>query len=771
VSLDGELGVAPLNGRLKYAAKDVKLRAAARYLANLIDAAIDGSSDVSGVLDIASSESGVQLALREVAVVGTGISVRGPGPQGAALDIARLAIEGGEIDLVRRAMTFTKISVDAPRTVVRRLADGTLNWVQVVKRPAAGETREITSASPPTPWSIAVREAEIARGDVQFEDRATEPAVKLRASAIAGTVRNIFGDGSEPAEFALRTRFGSGGTLVVNGGVRWDAPSANVRIDARNLDVAALRPYVAARLNGEVASAEASAKGTLTVSKPKADAALQAAYSGSVRLSNFYALDGASNDLLKWQALDIDKVAVKIGDAPPIVDLGKITLHDFFARVIVSEQGRLNLLDLVKRDSTPAGEATKTVAAPSDPATQPRPTIRIAAIELARGNVNFTDNFVKPNYTANMTALGGTVSALASDSIEPATMELSGKIDDEAPVQIGGRLNPLAPTVFLDIEGSTKGVDLPRLTSYSIKYAGYPIVKGKLSMDVKYKIEDQKLTASNHLFLDQLTFGERVESPTATKLPVLLAVSLLKNSRGEIDINLPISGTLNDPKFSIGGLIVQVIVNLLTKIVTAPFSLLAAAFGGGGEELGYIEFAPGAATLTAAQTQRLQTLAKALNDRPGLRLDIIGRVDPTTDTEGILRSKYDAKLKAAKVRQLVRAGGESVDPAKVTIAEGERPALITAVYAEEKIPDKPRNFIGMAKTLPAAEMEALIRANLAVVPEDLRALANQRASAVRNVLETEGKISRERLFLVEPKLTAEGIKDQGAKTRVDFSLK
>jgi hypothetical protein len=308
------------------------------------------------------------------------------------------------------------------------------------------------------------------------------------------------------------------------------------------------------------------------------------------------------------------------------------------------------------------------------------------------------------------------------------------------------------------------------MTPYSVKYAGYPIVKGKLSMDVKYKVEDQKLTASNHLFLDQLTFGDKVESPTATKLPVLLAVSLLKNSKGEIDINLPISGTLDDPKFSVGGIIVQVIVNLLTKIVTAPFTVLAAAFGGG-EELGYIEFAAGSATLAPEQKKRLETLSKALNDRPALKLDIIGRVDPAADTDGVRRAKYDAKLKAAKVRQTVRAGGDSIDPAKIVISDAEKPALIAAVYSDEEIPNKPRNVIGFAKTIPAPEMEQLILANLAVTPEDLRALANQRASAVRNQLESEGKVSRERLFLVEPKLTGEGIQDKGAKTRVDFSLK
>jgi hypothetical protein len=288
-------------------------------------------------------------------------------------------------------------------------------------------------------------------------------------------------------------------------------------------------------------------------------------------------------------------------------------------------------------------------------------------------------------------------------------------------------------------------------------------------MDVKYKVEAQKLQASNHLFIDQLTFGDKVDSPTATKLPVLLAVSLLKNTRGEIDINLPISGSLDDPKFSVGGIIVQVIVNLLAKAVTAPFALLAAAFGGG-EELGYVEFAPGATTLGEAQVKRLDTLAKALNDRPGLKLDIIGRVEPQADAGGVRRAKYESKLRAVKVRQLTR-GGESVDPTKVTISDQERPALIAAVYSDEKIPDKPRNVIGIAKTIPAPEMEQLILKSLAATPDDLRALANARAAAVRDHLEHTGKVPRERLFLVEPNLTAGGIKDKGAPTRVDFSLK
>ncbi len=606
----------------------------------------------------------------------------------------------------------------------------------------------------------------------------------------------------------MRTRLGSGGSLALNGGAQWKPLAADLRVDARSLEVSAVRPYLASRINATLARAELSGRGRVTLARADGAAPLRASYLGNARIGNLHLLDaGGENDLLRWQVLDLDRIEARVGEGPLHLGLGSLALSDFYARVIVSEQGSLNLVDLFRRKEAKAtsgaeprpaaagskasadtdmpvdremagnavaGErgdrkATSQVGTTADPAT-PRPVIRIGAMSFTRGNVNFTDNFIKPNYTANITGLGGTVTTLASDSAEPATLMLAGRIDDDAPVDIGGRLNPLAPTLFLDIEGRTKGVDLPRLTPYSIKYAGYPIVKGKLSMEVSYKVDNGKLAANNHLFLDQLTFGDKVESPTATKLPVLLAVSLLKNSKGEIDLNLPISGTLSDPKFSVGSVIIQVIVNLLTKVVTAPFTLLAAAFGGG-EELGYIEFGPGAAALKDDQVKRLDTLAKALNDRPALKLDIIGRVDPAVDAEGTRKAKFDSRLKAAKIRAQVRAGSAAVDPATVTIAAEERPALIAAVYADEDIANKPRNFIGIAKTIPVPEMEALILSHLDATPEDLRALANQRATAVRNHLEAQGKVSRERLFLVEPRLNAEGIQDKGARTRVDFSLK
>ena len=224
-----------------------------------------------------------------------------------------------------------------------------------------------------------------------------------------------------------------------------------------------------------------------------------------------------------------------------------------------------------------------------------------------------------------------------------------------------GHIAPFGKELSLDIAAKAHDIDLPALSTYSVKYAGYGIEKGKLTFDVRYQVENRKLTAENHLVLDQLTFGERVESPTATKLPVLLAVALLKDSRGVIDIRLPIGGSLDDPKFSVGGLVIRVIVNLIAKAVTAPFALLAAAFGGG-EELSTLTFAAGSAELAPEAQKRIDTLGKALADRPGLKLEVGGHADPAGDREALRHAVVDDAIKRAKMKALVSGGyGACVD--------------------------------------------------------------------------------------------------------------
>jgi hypothetical protein len=806
VSLDGSLALAPLKGELNCTADDVQLRATARYLAQVFNGTLEGSTAVRGKLVVVKEGEQVQIALRDVAIDGRQIVLRGP--QGAQLSIARLAMQGGELDFTKRAMRAASITIDTPRVAARRLPDGSINWQQVAKAdvekalraqaPADGKEGSKAAAvkdmAPPS-WGVTLDAIELLNGNVAWEDASVTPAAKMALSALHMTIRNVTPGGTTPMQVSLRSN-SSGvtkGQLALDGSVRPQPLQTDLRVNLRNVDLAPARSYLNTVLNAVFLRGEVTARSRVQLAAQQ-DGPMRVKLDGGLRLANLQVLNpDGQDDLLKWQALDVDRIALRLGEGPADVQLGKIALSDFFARVIISAEGRLNLADVVRRRGSDAEAAAaptasaqdaKQVAQPANAKVKqtavpeaaqdsaPRPRIRIERIEVTRGNINFTDNFIRPNYTANLTEITGSVTTLASDATEPATLQLAGSIDREAPVTIDGTLNPLAPKLFLDIKGSTKGVDLPRFTPYAAKYAGYPITKGKLSMEVSYRLDNDQLKANNHLFLDQLTFGERVDSPTATKLPVLLAVALLKNTRGEIDINLPVSGSLNDPKFSVGGIILQVIVNLLAQVVTSPFALLGAAFGSDAE-LGYIDFAPGTATLGAGQVQRVDTLGKALNDRPALRLDIIGRAYSAADTDGLKRAQLEARLRAAKVRQQLRAGGAPAAPDSVTIEPAERNALLAAVYADDKVVKQPRNAIGIARTLPAAEMEQLLLESMAVTPSELRILANARAAAVRDHLEQQAKVPRERLFLVEPKIDVpdEGSNAKAVPTRVDFALK
>jgi hypothetical protein len=337
----------------------------------------------------------------------------------------------------------------------------------------------------------------------------------------------------------------------------------------------------------------------------------------------------------------------------------------------------------------------------------------------------------------------GEVSAVSSRKPEPATLALSGAVDDAAPLRISGKVQPLGPQLFTDIEGSAKGIELSRLTPYAARYAGYGIDKGTLSVTVHYKVDQGKLEASNRIFLDQLTFGEASNSPDAVKLPIRFAVALLQNARGEIDLNLPISGSVNDPKFSIGGIIWQVVVNVITKAVTAPFSLLSG--GDDGEDWGHVPFEAGSAELNDTARKRLEGLAKSLVDHPALKLEATGHAEVAADTLALRQAHLDGLMRAAKSR----ATGQPL--ADTRIAPAEVDTWLNAAYKAADI-TKPRNMLGLAKTLPPAEMRSMLMASAPVNDTSLRDLANARADQVKAFL--SARIAPERVLLtasqVEP---------------------
>jgi hypothetical protein len=472
--------------------------------------------------------------------------------------------------------------------------------------------------------------------------------------------------------------------------------------------------------------------------------------------------------------------------APFALSIDQVSLSDFFARIIIDPTGRINLQD-VKRSETvgqksvteeskpatpnPPVASSKTVVLP--PPTKPAsdiPPIKIKKLTLQGGQIRFTDNFIKPNYTANLMKFGGTVSGLSSDPNSNANVDLKGQVNS-APLAIAGSVNPLKGDLTLDLKAEVHGMELAPLSPYSGRYIGYGIEKGKLSFEVAYKIQDRVLSAQNRLILEQLTLGNKVENSTAGDLPVNFALALLRDRNGVIDINLPIGGSLDDPQFSIGGIIVKVIVNLITKAVTAPFALIGSLFGGG-EELSNLEFAVGRANIDDTGETKLKNMAKMLTDRPALKLEITGRSDPETDREGLKQASIDRKVRALKLKDMV-SRGQSGDLDGLKITPQEYPALLKRVYSAEKFP-KPRNMIGLQKDLPVDEMEKLMVTNTTISDDDLTALANRRAQVVKDWLLQNGKIPEDRLFILASKSGAGAAKEGTASakaSRVDFSLK
>ena len=376
-----------------------------------------------------------------------------------------------------------------------------------------------------------------------------------------------------------------------------------------------------------------------------------------------------------------------------------------------------------------------------------RPVIRFGPMSLVNGRVDFTDNFVKPNYSADLTALTGRLSAFSSTLVDGASgmadLELRGKAQQTAALDIVGKINPLAKPLALDITAKMSGLDLPPLSPYSVRYAGHGIERGKLSMEVRYQVTpDGQLTASNKLVLNQLRFGDEVQG-APNSLPVRLAVALLADRNGVIDVDFPISGSLNDPQFSIGPLIFKAIINLIAKAAVAPFALLTGGFGGDNGESSVIAFDAGSSALSAVAMENLDKVAKALVDRPGLKMTVVGTASLEKERDAYQRQHLRELAQSEKRRIATRAGE---DPADVTpITDAEYPALLAAVYKRADLA-KPRTVIGLTRDLPVVDMENLLLPSIPVDDNAIRELALERGVAVRDHLLTL-KVPADRLFL------------------------
>ena len=621
--------------------------------------------------------------------------------------------------------------------------------------------------------------ADIEAADLYFQ-QSDKPKLHINALSVSDARADL---ATRKASFTLAATLNDKGSLKAGGNVGWAPLSAELDIDMVDADIVATQGMLIERPGMLITKGLASFKGTVAA----AGSPLSATVKGDARITDFNMLDRVTQeDLLRWKELEVSGITAKT--LPLDVAIKSVVQSDFYARIIIMPDGSLRLRDVMapsggtlpmlhaaeqaverqaeqktekKVEKTPSGTVTTATVAEGKPALP----VRIDALVFKNGNINFNDRFIKPNYRANLTQLSGKVGPLYPG--QPGEVAIKGTVNRSAPLEIKGKVDPFGKELYIDLAAKVRGIDMPGFSPYSSRYIGYEIAKGKLSVDLRYFIEKRQLRAENNIFLDQFTLGNKVESPSALSLPVELAVTLLKNSRGEIDINLPVSGSLDDPEFSIGGLIVKVFINLIGKAITAPFALLGNMFGGGAD-LSYVEFAPGRARLTPEAEKNIDAVSKAMQEKTSLKMDIAGVANAETDRNDLRQASVERRVKAQKLADLAKQGKSGGSIRDVEVSAAEYPKYLELAYKAEKF-DKPKNLIGMTKSLPVAEMEKLMQANMPTGDEELLALADRRAREAYRVLLEKG-VPGERMFVVQPRLESapDGKKPGG---RVDFSLR
>ncbi len=637
--------------------------------------------------------------------------------------------------------------------------------------PATGTPAE---EAPPKDWLVQMARAALQGATVSVVDRTPEDPVSVRISPLDITAEGLSTERDRRGRVTVAAVVNKAGKVAVDGSLGLVPLAADCKVDAKAIDLVPFQPYAAETINIVLTGGKASARGTLALATQ--GGAVRTTYAGQALVSKLATVDKASSEeFLSWKSLLLDGMRVRT--APLSVAIREVALTDFYSRLIVTPEGTLNVQEIIRKEE-PAEEADATAGArdnvavaagePSEPAGPPTP-VSIGTVTLQGGKVRFTDYFIKPNYQATFLDVGGRVSGLSSEETKMADVDLRGKLENYAPLGITGKINPLRNDLFVDLKVDFKDMDLSPLTPYSGRYAGYTIEKGKLSLSLSYLIEKRKLDASNSVFLDQFTFGDPVESPDATKLPVRLAVALLKDRSGEIRLDLPVSGSLDDPQFSLGRVILKIIVNLLVKAATSPFALLGAIIGGG-EELSYVEFDYGMDAPGGPGKSKIDALARALHDRPSLKMEIAGYVDAEKDREALRQSIFDRKIRSQKRKDLAGKGGQPPSLDNVVVDAKEYPEYLKRAYRAEKFP-KPRNIIGMLKDLPVPEMEKLMFTHIQVTDDDLRLLSQRRAQAVKDALVATNLVEPERIFLVEPGTLVPEHREKVRDSRVEFILR
>ena len=703
------------------------------------------------------------------------------GTAGAEPDLRLDAVimEGGRFDLGAMQLSMDRIGLEGGHVNVVRGADGAINLADLAPPPptaAVAEKPDVPETKGPD-LGFLVQAVDLKDFSTSFSDHTVQtdaPVVQL--DAIHATLTHV--DGKSPMDFSTGFAVRQGGQFTAKGVVDPIGPAVQAELELAGLAVPIFQPYTNPHANIYLQSGTVSTRGQFGFQGEGLKPAMS--FAGNLKMADFwFSRPDYSDEKHGWQKLTVSKINFKL--SPDSLYIADVQFQGSSSKMVIDEAGRVNFA-LMAREQAP-DEALPEAASAEPTGGGTVFPVRIDRVKISDGKLEFSDLSLRPQFATRIHNLSGVASGIATAPDARARLAFKGDVDQYGDARINGEIAMGDPKHFTDITMAFRNIEMTNMTPYSGRFAGRRIDSGRLSLDLEYKIEDSQLLGDNQILLDSLTLGDRVESPDAVSLPLDLAIAILEDANGRIDIGLPVRGNLEDPEFSYGHLIWQALVNVIKKIVTSPFRALGGLFGDGMENPDSVVFESGHHTVSAPEREKLEKLAAVLNERPLLRLIVQGKYSEEQDGQAL--QKLHVQRRLAEALGVEMAPGK--DPGPVALAGSDTGqalrALFVTAFGEDQLqalvqslmpqteengtPTEPTaekaaqgpdegGAVDLPEELLAQEMFNRLVGAAPLAESDLTALARARADAIRDTVLQSGDLPPERIGAKDPEAVAAG---------------
>lgn len=674
--------------------------------------------------------------------------------------IADLYLQGAELDLAKQQLAIQWIQ--STNSQVRAWLDskGQLNYQTLLAgapapvQASVAETTPLPQTASPTvapSWNITLDELLLKNYQLDLQDNKRSKPVLLSIAPLDLQVKQITNQPGVKLPFTLNAKVNKKGSIKITGSAGLEPLQTEAQINLNAVGLEAFQPYLNDYARVDVVDGALNTALKVKLSKKDAKTDLQLNAQGTASVQDLVTRDQILNkDLIKWRAVKLETVNFDL--TPLNLNIGNILVQDPYARVTIKKDRSMNFADVVIQQPAPKEAESKATVASNTL----KPRYNINAVTISGGSSDFSDFSLILPFVVQLNDLNGAIKSIASEQRNFSNFNLAGKVFDLSPMNIEGKFKP--GNSDLDVAMHFKGMPLPFISPYMVEFAGYKIEKGKMSLDLLYKVAERQLTAENNMVLDQLTLGEKVENPKATSLPLNLAIALLKDSSGKININMPIEGSLDDPQFSIGPLLWDAFTNIITRVVTSPFTALSSLMSSDAD-MSKVKFKEGSDTLSKEQLTQLEQLAKGLAQKPDLSIEIKGCAYEKQDWPAMQDDALNYQLKTIKAAELSE-NGQQKSAEHIELSEDESQRL-RADLLVKKLPHlAKRTFLGKPELIGSnKDLDSVAKRELAaMIPPDrqrLTALAGSRARNIAQYLIQSGGIAHERVYILDSEVKAD----------------